>query len=79
MTKTHYTFTDQDGLTIQVTLTQDPYIAGTYDAPRYEAHAEDEDGGEYFLFWLLKDGIDIREIEDESDACDWSHFTWRSL
>ena len=63
----------------QLTLTQDAYISGgsfsvgtgvaRYNGNWYEAHAVDEDGKEYMVYWTSVDW----DNEDEGDACDWDN------
>lgn len=53
------------------TLTQQPYVDGYDNNVRYYASAVDANGEEYKVAWKVKSNIDINEIEDESDACDW--------
>lgn len=51
-------------------LTQEAYITGTHESPRYEAHAIDNEANEYMVTWLPVENW--RELEDASDHCDWN-------
>lgn len=55
----------------EYTLTQEAYMAGTHDAPHFEAHAVDADGNEYMVQWDVRDNW--REMDDQSDMCDWDN------
>jgi hypothetical protein len=57
----------------EYTLTKNPYVAGSFGKVYYDGLVEDEEGNEYRISWALKDGIEIDEVEDESDACDWDN------
>jgi hypothetical protein len=58
-------------------LTQDAYPTGgsfgtddgaRYDGNWYEAHAVDEDGNEYTIYWTR-----VNWDADSGDACDWDN------
>ena len=49
----------------KLTLTQQPYLAGTHDHPIYMASAVDVDGEDYTVTWDLKADHDLT---DEADA-----------
>lgn len=67
---------------LKINLTQEAYICGGEYRLRensiyvmnewYEAHGIDDDGAEYNIVWKIKDGIDINELQDESEACEWN-------
>ncbi len=52
-----------DGLT--VTLTQDAYVSD--DSETYEAHAADDEGNVYKVFWR----VICTDTDDQSNCCDW--------
>lgn len=56
-----------------LTLSQTPYLAGTDSAPCFRASAQDERGNAYLVTWW---GVksNWRELEDNSDCCDWSRY-----
>lgn len=37
----------------------------------YEATATDKDDNMYLVVWRIKDGFDVYNDPDESDACNW--------
>lgn len=39
--------------------------------PWYTAHAKDEDGNDYRVYWRIRDDFDPDADQDEGDACDW--------
>ena len=58
------------------TLTQEAYADnfGTDGGVRYYAGAVDTDGNEHQVTWGLKISIeDYKNLEDESNACDWDN------
>lgn len=55
-----------------VFLTQQAYLAGTNENPRYQAAAIDADGNDYQVTWTPYENF--MEFEDESDCCDWDKF-----
>ena len=57
---------------VTISLTQQAYLSGTNDAPRYEARAVDADGNEYTVTWTPYENF--MELEDESDCCDWDDY-----
>lgn len=59
-----------------LTIQQDAYLAGTNEAPVYQARATDEAGNNYTVTWQPYDNLS--EIEDGADACDWERYTVRS-
>ena len=59
-----------DGRTVY--LTQEAYLAGTNDSPRYEAAATDMAGNLYTVTWGIREGYDP-ETEQEDMACDWDN------
>ena len=59
-----------------IPLTQEAYLAGTDDAPRYEAMAEDDAGNTYRVTWTPYENYkELFAAGDESDCCDWSSYT----
>jgi len=71
------TLIDQNGIyqlgDTKLYLTQYPYInqGGTPTQVFYQAHAIDDDGNSYMIFW----DIINEDTEDESEACDWEDYT----
>jgi hypothetical protein len=55
-----------------VYLTQHAYLAGTPEAPRYQARGMDLQGSQYHVTWTPVENF--MEIEDESLVCDWDHY-----
>ncbi len=51
-------------------LTQQPYITSAGKRPWYEAIAINANGDTARIVWSVRD--DWKDVEDESDACDWS-------
>jgi hypothetical protein len=41
----------------------------SFGDPIYIAPAEDEEGGEYLIYWLPYDNF--KEIENEDEMCNW--------
>lgn len=62
---TDYGQITHDGIVL--TLTQQPYPTGTYDAPVYRAQAVDADGHEYRVLWPMT----RPDADDGMDAADW--------
>ncbi len=59
-----------------ISLTQQAYLAGSNEAPRYQASAVDADGNEYQVQWIPYDNYQDRMAEDdESACCDWDDYT----
>ncbi len=54
-------------------LTQNAYITGPLDSPYYEASAIDASGNHYTIYWDILPEIDINDIQDESECCDWDN------
>lgn len=69
------TITMDDGKLVY--LTQQAYLAGTNEDPRYQASAVDADGNDYQVAWTPYENF--MEFEDESDCCDWDKFEVRAL
>ncbi len=59
---------EHDGITWY--LTQQPYITSAGKQPWYEAIAINANGDTARIVWSVRD--DWKDVEDESDACDWS-------
>lgn len=62
---------------VVVHLTQQAYLAGTHDAPRYQASAIDDDENEYVVTWMPY--ANYMEFDDESDCCDWDDYEVRAI
>lgn len=58
----------------ELTLTQEAFadsdFSNGYESTVYKAHAVDNEGNEYKVYWTPVDNLD--EITDESEACDWT-------
>lgn len=72
------TITMDDGRLIY--LTQQAYLTGSSEAPRYEASATDAKGNDYMVVWVPYDNYqEIMTEDDESGCCDWGKFEVRPL
>lgn len=60
---------------LKIYLTQNAYIESNGKNTWYQAVAIDKDENEYRVTWEIYDHIDINQIEDESDACNWDVYT----
>lgn len=58
---------------LTVKITKDAEIDGTHDEPYYKGFGVDAEGNEYYIIWDIKEGVDVENIEDNSDACDWEN------
>lgn len=54
-------------------LTQDAYLSGQIESPYYEAAGVDEVGRDYEIYWDILPEVDINNLEDQGDACDWDN------
>ena len=54
-------------------LTQDAYLSGQIESPYYEAAGVDEVGRNYEIYWDILPEVDINNLEDQGDACDWDN------
>lgn len=63
-----------------VFMTQQAYLSGSNESPRYEARAVDVDGNDYLVTWIPYDNYQERMAEDdESACCDWDVFSVAAL
>ncbi len=56
-----------------LTVTQQPYAELYVLDTVYTAHAIDEEGNDYKVFWPII-CEDFYNLQDESDACDWTDY-----
>lgn len=57
-----------------VTLTREAYADNYKDTVRYYSVGVDPQGNEYDVVWELEMSLEeYRELEDESEACDWDN------
>lgn len=53
--------------------TQDPYLSGTNEEPYCEAAAIDKSGADCVIYWNALPGVNLTNVEDLGDACDWDN------
>ena len=57
-----------------LTLIQQAFIDGLEGDEHYKAKAMDSDENEYMIRWEIT-AENWKEVEDESNMCDWDEFT----
>ena len=71
-----FNYTDKSGIKHKIYPSQQPYISdcGQYYLAFARSIDEKEIVYEFNLKWEIKEGYDIRDSSDESNACNWDDF-----